>query len=192
MLCGYQGPGTEWLPDAAAGRTPRATGAEAAPARLTAGARARSGRQRRQRLHLEQHAVQRQPRHRDQGAGRLHRLSPDPVQRLAQNTQPRLVVIDDQHGQLDDIARLGAGRGQRDAQIGEGLPRLVGEIGRQLAVLGLPTLPGDEHQPAARRDHAQVGIAIGRRIVESSRVGQGHRRPTGRECCMLHESSWVR
>ncbi|WP_425321588.1 hypothetical protein [Chromobacterium violaceum] len=24
-MCCYQGPGTEWLPDAAAGRTPRAT-----------------------------------------------------------------------------------------------------------------------------------------------------------------------
>ena len=98
-------------------------------------------RQHRHRFDFEQHAIERQAWHRNQGAGRLWPVAECERQLLAEHKQPLFVVIDDEHGQLRDIRKPCAGGSQSRAEIAQRLTHLQAEVRRQRAVLGLATLP---------------------------------------------------
>src|SRR5687767_1684859 len=50
-------------------------------------------------LDLEQHAVERQPRHRNERAGRLGRIAPSTIEFGAEHVKPLFAVVDDEHQQ---------------------------------------------------------------------------------------------
>src|SRR5690606_3174069 len=100
----------------------------------------------------------------------LHRrpVLPDLLHLLTENGELLRVVRDDVGAQLEDVLEAQARRFQRNAQISEGLPYLVADIGGDdpaVAVRG--ELARDEDQlPGDRRD-----VAVVRGLVETGRVG---------------------
>lgn len=147
--------------------------------------------QRRHRLHLEQHAVERQPRHRDQRAGGLGPGAEGTRQFFAEHVQPLLVVVDDQRGELQHVACVGAGCLECGAQVVQGLSHLRAEVGGQLAALVLAALARDESEARAGLEHRQMRIAVGCGVVEPGWVGEGEGGGRG-VCCGGHEVAlWV-
>ena len=79
-------------------------------------------------------------------------------------------MIHHKHGQLGDLIKARSTDGQRLLKVIHALGQLVGKLGGQYAVSVFAALAGNE-QPArvGWRDH-QVGIAVGRRVIQAGRV----------------------
>src|SRR5690606_15412662 len=70
------------------------------------------------------------------------------------------------------------------------LAHLLAEIGGQRAVRGLAALAGDEDQPGAGMHAGDMGVAVGRGVVQAGRVGErdgGGSRGSGDGHAGLHE-----
>lgn len=90
-------------------------------------------------------------------------------------------VIDDEHRQPGDIARARARRGQRDAEVAERLPDLRSKVRLQLLRFVLSALPGEQDESGTRRDHGDMRVAVGHRVVQADGVEQ-REGPRGRGC----------
>ena len=127
---------------------------------------------RRNRLDLKQHLIQRQARHRNQGTGRCRQLAPYPLHLGAQNLQTLQAVINDQYGDLGHVLDLRIRRCQGDLQVGKGLADLLGKVAGQLAVGVLAALAGGVHQTHIRCHTGNMGVTIGRRVIQPCGVEQ--------------------
>jgi len=126
----------------------------------------------RRRLDLEQHALQCQPRHRNQRAGRRTAQRPAAADLIRQNAEPVLLVIHHQHGQLRHVGQGGTGRRQCEAEVVQRLGDLRLEARRQHAIGGFPALPGDVDHPGRQPHHGNVGIAVRGRVVQPGRIDE--------------------
>src|SRR5262245_8192230 len=123
------------------------------------GSRLRScgGRQRRDRLDLDEGAVSRQAGNGDGGACWAIVRSEVAVAHLAKGRQVR--AVNEIVVELHNVPELRADRGERTFQIFEGLHRLLPEVAADLAVAIDPKLTGDVDDTPRRGDLDHVGVA---------------------------------
>lgn len=96
---------------------------------------------------LNEHALKRQPWHRDERPSWLP-VTPYPIEFLPDDLELLIIVADDEEIELGHVRHRGAGGRKYGLRILQGLFELGGEILRQNPVFGLAALSCRKDQPA--------------------------------------------